>query len=147
MPAPMDVHYVEVGLAACPVGAFQDLEEDDRHVPGVYSLLLPVSLTADQFASAALDTFHSCVPVSTLDDFNFYVFDPKSQRLMTEREDHEPYSLRVGVDLVKLSDDQLALFEVGENNEIAIVACSRAKALELASGCQPVSPSERPPAG
>ncbi len=67
-----------------------DIHEMDKHVSGVYHIALPLTLD-NVSAGAALDVFHSSVPVKSLEDFSFTVFDRSGQEL-TEPDDYESYS-------------------------------------------------------
>lgn len=76
-------------IAALRTG--EECDAEDEHVPGVYWALVDVadnSLHAD----AALDAFHSAVPVDNLDPFYFYVVDPLTH-IVLEPAGAEAYSL------------------------------------------------------
>jgi len=84
--------YTALAVAAVNLITKPKLEEEDRHVPGVYSVMVPKGLSDKTMASVALDAFHSECPVSDLDDFAFVVFDPISCKVLDEDENHESYS-------------------------------------------------------
>lgn len=84
--------YIEVTLAAVNNCSKRRLEYEDRHVPGVYSVMVPKGLSDSTMASVALDAFHEECAVSMLDDFEFYVFDPHSQKVLTEDGSQESYT-------------------------------------------------------
>ena len=97
--------YNEICIAALNLVRKSELEPEDIHVPGVYSLLVPASLLPAKKAAVALDVFHSKCPVAMLDDFAFYVFDPAKQIVIAQDEEHEPYTGQgIGRDLLRLSD-------------------------------------------
>jgi hypothetical protein len=48
-------------------------DREDKHVPGIYAVEVYPGLTDAGAASAALDAFHSTIPVSVLDGFEFTV--------------------------------------------------------------------------
>ena len=48
---------------------------EDRNVPGMYAVTLRDDTTPLTWVDAALDGFHSHVPVSVLEDFEFTVHD------------------------------------------------------------------------
>lgn len=83
--------YIEIALAAINRTPKKNLEADDRHVPGLYSLMVKKGLPLGIMACAALDRFHSDLPISVLDDFCFIVFDPMTNIMIDEADDQEDY--------------------------------------------------------
>lgn len=84
--------YIEVTLAAVNRVAKAKLSKDDQHVPGMYSVWVQKGLSETTMTAAALDAFHQECPVSELDDFDFYVLDPASQRVLEEDAEIESYT-------------------------------------------------------
>jgi len=84
--------YIEVAIAAINTVAKTKLDEEDRTVPGVYNVLVPKGLSDKTMASIALDAFHEECAVGELDNFEFYVLDPATHRVLEEDEDHESYT-------------------------------------------------------
>lgn len=98
-------NYTDLAIAAIPVVNVDDLDEDDGHVPAVYSVMVKRELSPSDKASAALDVFHSKCGISVLDDFEFYVFDPETGLVLGEGEDHESYSMTsYGRDVERIAD-------------------------------------------
>ena len=71
---------IELVVNARPVGS--KLDDEDLHVPGTYLLEVDQDLPAAQRADAALDIFHSRVPVGVLEDFEFDVIDSVTKRVL-----------------------------------------------------------------
>lgn len=82
----------EVCIAPIPRVARTRLKSDDRHVPGIYKVITLASANDMMSASAALDKFHSTVPVRCLDDFQFVVFDPYSRQVLQPDPDAQGYA-------------------------------------------------------
>ncbi|MEJ8837645.1 hypothetical protein [Ramlibacter sp. AN1133] len=78
---------------ARPLVRVRELRLDDRSVRGVHLVGVNVTVAEKSRAEAALDVFHSTVPVKVLDDFEFSVVDPASGRVLPRDHDHESYSL------------------------------------------------------
>lgn len=135
---------IEVGLVAANITLKRNLHADDRHVPGVYSILLDASVSQADRASAALDVFHSTCPVKNLDDFVFYAFDPATSEVLQETEEHEDYSLSgCGKDFERIADRipfryKVAVLALGDDGDVAkvgtatVVAPNKQKACEAA---------------
>ena len=70
----------------------EQLAPEDRAVPGRYLARVDLKLSDADAASAALDGFHSEVPVAVLDDFEFSVFD--GERELEPNPAREGYALR-----------------------------------------------------
>lgn len=70
-----------VTVHAVPRIRLRDLHADDRFVRGEYPVSLKPTVRRGQFATAALDVFHSCIPVKNLDDFRFDVRGARGARL------------------------------------------------------------------
>lgn len=150
-----------VALAAINLLNKTALYADDRLVPGLYHVELDKELPKDKWASAALDMFHSRVPVKHLDDFSFVVFDPETGIVLPQDPDHEDYSYSDRGGDVDLMDGRLRLREyevtvqvvandgsLASLSKVLIVSTSMAKAKELAlkalwdarldaAGCRP----------
>ena len=96
-------HYIDVAVAA--INLSSDLDQDDLHVPGIYSVLVQKGLPEPKMASVALDVFHSCCAISVLDDFAFFVLDPRTGKVLVEDDDHEAYSgTHLGQDCIRIAD-------------------------------------------
>ena len=96
---------IDVAVAAIPLVSRKALDAEDKPVPGVYSVMVRKGLSTASMASAALDVFHSECAVAVLDDFAFYVFDPRNGQVLTEEPDHEGYSkTHLGRDCARISD-------------------------------------------
>ena len=67
----------------------------DIDVAGEYAVTIidDGKLTDGQAACAALDSFHTKIPVKVLDDFEFIVVDPETGKVMDQDPDQEAYSL------------------------------------------------------
>lgn len=97
--------YIALAVAAVNLITKPKLEEEDRHVPGVYSVMVPKGLSDKTMASVALDAFHSECAVGVLDDFAFVVFDPVTCKVLEEDEEHESYTkAHLARDLAAISD-------------------------------------------
>lgn len=59
--------------------------EEDQHVPGIHVVAVS-GVPTELVANAALDVFHSSVPVTELDAFEFLVIDPASSQVLEEGE-------------------------------------------------------------
>lgn len=81
---------VEVQVHAELCGS-DELGDDDRDVPGIYAVRVDAALPAHQMASAALDAFHSTVPVDELERFSLRV--TLDGRDLDEDPAHDSYSL------------------------------------------------------
>lgn len=104
---------VDIAIAAYPLLSPSELDSEDRHVSGVYSVTVDKGLMPAAMASAALDVFHSRCPVNVLEDFHFLAFDPLSGLVLTEAQDHEAYSKQdLGRDLQRISDQLPSCFAV-----------------------------------
>lgn len=105
--------YACVAIAAIPVVDMDDLDEDDKHVPGVYSVMVKRELSPSDRASAALDVFHSECGISVLDDFEFYVFDPETGLVLEEGENHDSYSMTgYGRDVERIADELPGIYSI-----------------------------------
>lgn len=115
-------------------------DSDDVGIAGVYTCVVTPELSVAEQASAVLDRFHKEVPVATLDDFEFVVFDPETG-LVIEPADRESYTMTKhawelqeehettppGVFRVVVTDD------TGQDvGDVEIVALSRLEAKPLA---------------
>jgi hypothetical protein len=156
--------YIDVAIAA--VNITSKFAPDDRHVPGVYSVMVRRDAPPAKVASAAMDLFHAKCPVRVLEDFSFYVFDPRTGQILDEDEDHiNGSSLHLVCDLLRIGDRTPrrysvtvdALGDEGElcrAGEVQIAADNKTeanrKALEIvwdarldAAGCKPQFTTER----
>lgn len=136
--------YSQVSVAALNIVEVEALEAEDREVPGVYSVMVAKGLSPATMASAALDVFHSECAVGTLDDFEFYVFDPLTGQVLTEEDEPESYSAtHLGRDCERISDEVpqyyvVAVDAVGDNNvvtelgTVGIIAASEIEAKQKA---------------
>lgn len=105
--------YIDVAVAAINVTKKKHLDAEDRHVPGVYSVMVQKGLSDASMASTALDVFHSGCPVSVLDDFEFHVFDPRAGLVLVEDDDHESYSkTHLGCDCERITDKLPGIYSV-----------------------------------
>lgn len=108
-----DSAYTELAIAAIPLVEDADLEPEDDHVAAVYSVMVRKSLSVHDRASAALDVFHGNVAVGTLDDFEFYVFEPATGIVLEEADDNEIYTKEgLGRDLQRISDELPEIYTV-----------------------------------
>lgn len=154
-------NYITMALAAINHLNKTALYADDRSVPGLYHVELDKDLPKEKWASAALDMFHSRVPVKHLDDFAFVVFNPETGIVLSQDPDHEDYSCSdCGGDVDLMGSYRLREYKVtvrvkANDGSIAdlsteqIVAASKEKAKELAikavwddrlvaAGCRPL---------
>jgi hypothetical protein len=97
--------YIDVAVAVIPMVRRKALDAEDRQVPAVYSVMVQKGWSTASMASAALDVFHSECAVAVLDDFAFYVFDPRTGQVLTEADGHESYSKsHLGRDCKRIGD-------------------------------------------
>ncbi|MBK4736218.1 hypothetical protein [Noviherbaspirillum pedocola] len=84
----------------------EDLDEDDREIPGTYEVTVQRDVSDGLAAWAALEAFHEKNGVEVLEDFEFHVFDPVRQIYLDQEEptDAEGDSLRYSYE-GKLSDE------------------------------------------
>lgn len=80
-------------LNASPTVMDTALDGEDRAVPGVYVIYVHKDVPLARRPDAALDVFHSSVPVSTLDDFAFDVIDPQTGLVLDRSAEGEDYEL------------------------------------------------------
>lgn len=92
-------------VVAQPLLPIEDLHPDDISVPGTYEVQLDENLSEEDSASAALDGFHSTVPVKNLDDFDFTVMTADG-RVVEESPDSEGYSLTDAAVMVVQIDEE-----------------------------------------
>jgi hypothetical protein len=71
---------------------YENLQSDDTDIEGNYTIRLKDEVPRELWASAALDIFHSNIPVAELDCFEFSVETVDGEPLL-EEEDVKPYSL------------------------------------------------------
>lgn len=124
-----------VHVAAIPMVAENDIDGDDRNVAGTYEVSLKCGVLRKQIANAALDSFHSNVAVSVLDDFRFVVFSPITGEVFVQDDETEDYSLTelaskpeyVGTSLPKLYNVS------GDNKSPMFAAANRKMAAHFAS--------------
>ncbi len=72
--------------------SFEDVHADDVDAAGVYKALVLSTVPKDQLANAALDAFHSQVPIKVLDDFCISTYDKVGMELV-QSDDVESYAL------------------------------------------------------
>lgn len=137
-------NYITMALAAINHLNKTALYADDRSIPGLYHVELDKDLPKEKWASAALDMFHSRVPVKHLDDFAFVAFDPETGIVLPQDPDHEDYSCSdCGGDVDQMGSHRLRVYEVVVDVEandgsmanlgtVEIVTTSKEKAKELA---------------
>lgn len=117
--------YIDVAVAAVNVVRKKALSREDRHVPAVYSVMVQKGLSDAIVAEAALDLFHTECEVAVLDDFVFFVFDPRTGRVLARDEDHEDYSkTHLARDCQRIADKLPKIFEieieaVGDDRRVA----------------------------
>ncbi|AJW47698.1 MULTISPECIES: hypothetical protein [Ralstonia] len=105
--------FINVAIAAIPVVNRKALDDEDRHVPAVYSVMVATGLSEGSMAAAALDVFHSEIGVDVLDDFEFFVIDPRTGRVLEQDEDHEDYSkTHLGRDVERIGDKLPGIYSV-----------------------------------
>lgn len=158
-----DSAYTKLAIAAIPVSI--ELEPEDDQVAAVYSVMVKKSLSLQDRASAALDVFHSNVPVGCLDDFEFYVFEPTTGVVLDEADDNEAYTKghlgrdleRIAVELPEIYTvrvEAVGAHETADLGMVTVAAASRldadAKALDHlwdsrldAASCSPRYETER----
>jgi hypothetical protein len=90
---PRPLGLVPVSLAAVAVCHPEDLHPEDEHVQGVYLMEVQEWLGPEYKASAALDRFHSELPVKELDNFQFFVFNADTGMVMEPDENEMDYAL------------------------------------------------------
>lgn len=113
MTAVSEQGYIEVAVAAVPGVTPAELNEEDRLVPGVYSVMVQKHLLPARMAAAALDRFHSTVPVGELEDFSFFVFDPQSGLVLEEDPAREGYAdTDLAKDCLRIGDEPPQMFSV-----------------------------------
>ena len=69
-----------------------DLEDEDRDVPGEYEFFLPAEAkewTPSRQAKTVLDYFHNSVAIGTLDDFNIEVINDQGVEIFEEFDDED----------------------------------------------------------
>ena len=97
--------FKEVSIVAVNKIRKRDLT-DDTHVPGTYSVMVKGGVSEALMATAALDAFHTCCPVSSLEDFNFWPFDPETGKVLEEDPEQNSYqSEHLARDLIRISDE------------------------------------------
>ncbi len=105
--------YIDVAIAAIPVAKAKNLDPEDRQVKGVYSVMVQKGLSPNTMASAALDVFHSKNGIAVLDDFVFYVFDPRTGLVLEEDVNSESDSnTNLGRDCEHISNTLPGIFSV-----------------------------------
>lgn len=119
--------YRELGILV--IQESEKVVDDDAFVAGTYSVMVSKSLSPGDQASAALDCFHEAIPVEVLDDFTFWVFDPKTGLVIHEG-DAESYSLgREARDVQCSGDGDLKVFHL---NSVSVVARTPEEARSIA---------------
>jgi hypothetical protein len=76
--------------------ATNDPSDQDVGVEGHYEIQLPDDIEEAHLANAALDSFHSQVPVKNLDDFTFVVEDLEGNTLEPDDDVPEYHYAHVG---------------------------------------------------
>lgn len=134
----------EIAVAAINRVARNDLDQEDRHAPGVYWLEVPKAAPPALKAAIALDVFHCSRPIGTLDDFAFIVFDPKTGLVMDQGDDYDAYAnSHQGHNFQRISDRLPHLYSVsiavtGKEGagttlgSITVVADNKSKAIDSA---------------
>jgi hypothetical protein len=120
--------YIEMHILAKPIILIDERVNEDTDIPGIYIIHVAKGLKLPSTASAALDAFHSNVPVGSLEDFEFTVFDPSTGMVIEEDPDHESYSkTHLAKCGDKLSDKLPELFEViiQASNEEEIISIGK----------------------
>jgi len=89
-------------VVAIPFFHIDLLDKEDGAVAGIYRIVVTDKVPANGLANAALDVFHSTVPVKSLDDFDFAVHteDLKSKLECGEYDGYEFADERVSVDRI-----------------------------------------------
>ena len=110
-PRPLGV--VQVSLAAVAICRPDELDQEDGHVQGVYLMEVQEALASAFRASAALDRFHTEVPVKVLENFEFFVFDSESGIVIEPDENEYEYTMtKHGRFIEKISDTVPNFYEV-----------------------------------
>ena len=81
-------HY---GVVVSTPERLENLQAEDRNVPGTYDVFIEPRYPEDVAASIALDVFHVSVPITCLEDFCLQVQDEAGHRI-EESADHISYS-------------------------------------------------------
>lgn len=68
-----------------------ELDIEDRELPDIIHILLNGKFYEDDIADAALDVFHTKIPISCLDDFEITVLHEGIE--LETNPNHRPYSL------------------------------------------------------
>lgn len=103
--------HTDVAIVALRLVPFAKLREEDRHVPAVYSVLVPEGTHDRLVRPIAMHAFNRTCPVKELEDFEFVVFNPRTGRVFDEESEHAavPY---LGRHLQCISDAQPSIFTI-----------------------------------
>jgi hypothetical protein len=92
------------------------------------------NLYRNKKASVALDIFHASCPVDNLEDFEFYVFDPRTGLILSEDAEHETYSsAHLGRDLERVSNQTPYCYQVIIDAVSGDAALSRVGTIQIAA--------------
>lgn len=105
------VHPIKVGLHAIPTTPRHLLDQEDDDVEGHYIITLKALTPSLLLANAALDAFHTRVPVSITDDFEYKVYDLDSGKVLAPYDEIESYSTTQYTVSVARADDESVRFE------------------------------------
>ena len=141
----MIADYMEVAISAVNLVSAEDLNSVDRVVPGIYGMRLDAGLAEPLAASVALSKFFEEYPIENREDFDFFVFDPATGRVLQSCQEIEADSEHVAWDLSRISGDILHQYMVGiearavdnsvaKEGMIAVAASTTQNAYTLARG-------------
>ncbi|TAL65809.1 MAG: hypothetical protein EPN79_11705 [Burkholderiaceae bacterium] len=83
----------ELLVNVSPLVDANELDLEDENVAGVYTVYVDQAVSMKVHASVALDTFHSTIAISMLDDFVIDVVDSIDHRVLEEEEDAPHYAI------------------------------------------------------
>ena len=126
--------HIDLCVIARPLLPKRQLQPEDRHVPGVYSVMVDGGLDSGQMASAALDLFHTKCGIEMLDDFDFFVFDPRTGFVLVQSEDESYANTNHASDLQRIGDRIPTIFHVTVSARLNGVSVTNTSACLLVGG-------------
>jgi len=123
--------YVTLYVAAVPITPDAEMDANDLIMKGVYSMTVEAGLPEPEMASVALDLFHSGTPLNVLDDFELYVIDAATGKVLDEDENHVPYSkIKLGccdrfMGKILPHIYSIAVRAIGDDKQVINLGCAR----------------------
>lgn len=105
------IQNIKVGLQAIPITPRHLLAQEDDGVEGHYIITLKALTPGLLLANAALDAFHTRVPVSIPGDFEYKVYDLDNGKMLAPYDEIESYSTSRYTISVTRADDESVRYE------------------------------------